>query len=198
MLHKKQVVIQLDGTGKLLQIDSVGQLSRMDSSQYEGYNFGAFNFVYKDTIFSLGGYGFWQFNGQLRYFNEKTNSWSVCKSNTTVHIRQWFNAQVYYAVKEGKIYVVYANAQPEWILETEKHDENLYVQCLDLQTKLWWDKPKIADRKVFKGSGWVGMAMFNAPEGMIAFILKEVKIFDFKNNRLGSIRIAKARELSEM
>jgi hypothetical protein len=198
MLHKKQVVIQLDGTGKLLQIDSVGQLSRMDSSQYEGYNFGAFNFVYKDTIFSLGGYGFWQFNGQLRYFNEKTNSWSVCKSNTTVPIRQWFNAQVYYDVKEGKIYAVYANAQPEWILESEKHDENLYVQCLDLQTKLWWDKPKIADRQVFKGSGWAGMAMFNAPEGMIAFIFKEVKIFDFKNNRLGSIRIAKAREVSEM
>jgi hypothetical protein len=67
-----------------------------------------------------------------------------------------------------------------------------------LQTKLWWDKPKIADRQVFKGSGWAGMAMFNAPEGMIAFIFKEVKIFDFKNNRLGSIRIPKARELSEM
>jgi hypothetical protein len=82
-------------------------------------------------------------------------------------------------------------------MEAVAFDENLYVQCLDLKTKLWWEEPKIADRKVIKGSGWSAMAMFNAPQGLIAFVLKEVKIFDFRNNRLGHINISKARILSD-
>jgi hypothetical protein len=41
------------------------------------------------------------------------------------------------------------------------------------------------------------MAMFNSPYGLITFINKEVKIFDFKNNRFGNINISKARILSE-
>lgn len=58
LFHNGDIVVQLDGTGKLLKPDSIGGLRRMDSTLYEGYNFGAFNFVSKDTIFSLGGYGF--------------------------------------------------------------------------------------------------------------------------------------------
>jgi hypothetical protein len=197
LFHKGKMVIQLDGTGKLLWADSLGRLQRMDSTLYEGYNYGAFNFVYKDTIFSLGGYGFWQFNGQLRYFSEVNSSWSVVKSNALVPIRQWYNAQVYYDVADEKIYTIYGMPHEEWVMEAVAFDEKLYVQCLDLKTKLWWDKPKIADLNVFKGSGWAAMAMFNAPQGLIAFVLKEVKIVDFRNNRLGHINISKARNLAD-
>ena len=197
LFHKGDIVVQLDGTGKLLKPDSIGGLRRMDSTLYEGYNFGAFNFVYKDTIFSLGGYGFWQFNGQLRYFSEANNSWSAIKTNTLVPVRQWYNAQVYFDVAEEKIYTVYGIPHEEWVMEAVAFDEQLYVQCLDLKTKFWWDKPKIADREVIKGSGWAAMAMFNAPQGLIAFVLKEVKLFDFRNNRLGHINISKARVLSD-
>lgn len=197
LFHKGKMVIQLDGTGKLLRLDTSGHLQRMDSTLYEGYNYGAFNFVYKDTIFSLGGYGFWQFNGQLRYFSDVNSSWSVVKSNGLVPIRQWYNAQIYYDVADEKIYTIYGMPHEEWVMEAVSFDEQLYIQCLDLKTKLWWDKPKIADRNVFKGSGWAAMPMFNAPDGLIAFVLKEVKIIDLRNNRLGHINISKARFLAD-
>ncbi len=197
LFHKGKMVVQLDGTGKLLRTDSTGRMHRLDSTLYEGYNYGAFNFVYKDTIFSLGGYGFWQFNGQLRYFSDATRSWSVVKSNRLVPVRQWYNAQVYYDVEGEKIYTIYGMPHEEWVMESVAFDEQLYVQCLDLKTKLWWDKPKIADRNVFKGSGWAAMAMFNAPDGLIAFVLKGVKVIDFRNNRLGHINLPKARFLAD-
>ena len=44
--------------------------TRIDSTTYVGYNFGAINFSFKDTLFSYGGSGFWMTNGILRYFNE--------------------------------------------------------------------------------------------------------------------------------
>ncbi len=140
LFHKGKMVIQLDGTGKLLRADSLGRMQRIDSTLYEGYNYGAFNFVYKDTIFSLGGYGFWQFNGQLRCFSEVNSSWSVVKSNVLIPIRQWYNAQVYYDVADEKIYAIYGMPHEEWVMEAVAFDEQLYVQCLDLKTKLWWDK----------------------------------------------------------
>jgi hypothetical protein len=106
MWHRNKLLFQLDGTGKLLRLDSNNVLRRIDSTTYEGYNYGAFNFVYKDTVFSLGGYGFWQFNGLLRYFSEKTHSWSVVKTNAQVLVRQWYNGQVYYDVADEKLYAI--------------------------------------------------------------------------------------------
>ena len=197
MWHRNKLLFQLDGTGKLLRLDSNNVLRRIDSTTYEGYNYGAFNFVYKDTVFSLGGYGFWQFNGLLRYFSEKTHSWSVIKTNAQVLVRQWYNGQVYYDVADEKLYAIYGIPQAEWVMEKEASDALLYVQCFDLKTKLWWDKPQIADPDVFKGSGFTQMAMFNSAYGLIAFVNKEVKVFDFKNNRFGDIIISKARILSE-
>ena len=59
----------VDNTGRLYKIHSMGEeikFERIDSTFYSGYNSGAFNFSFRDTIFSMGGYGFWRWNGHLR------------------------------------------------------------------------------------------------------------------------------------
>ena len=52
------------------QIDSIWKFSRIDSTQFDGYNFDDIKFAYHDTLFSIGGFGFWRNNGQVRYFTE--------------------------------------------------------------------------------------------------------------------------------
>ena len=47
---KKKLVIQVDGTGKLYGFNQGKPAIRLDSSCYEGYNFAAFHFIYRDTI----------------------------------------------------------------------------------------------------------------------------------------------------
>jgi hypothetical protein len=56
--YKNKLVVQIDGSGKLFEVQAKLPVARMDRTCYEGYCYGAFNFVYNDTIFSLGGYGF--------------------------------------------------------------------------------------------------------------------------------------------
>ena len=62
------------GTGMVFkqarQVDSIWKFSRIDSTQFDGYNFDDIKFAYHDTLFSIGGFGFWRNNGQVRYFTE--------------------------------------------------------------------------------------------------------------------------------
>ena len=53
-----------------LKNDSLIHFKRIDRTQYDGYNFEDIKFDYHDTLFSIGGFGFWRNNGQIRYFTE--------------------------------------------------------------------------------------------------------------------------------
>jgi hypothetical protein len=68
----------LDGTGRVYRVNRDGEFIRIDSTKLTGYNFGAYTFNYRDTIYSLGGYGFWRYNGHLRYFSPSyTHEWEI-------------------------------------------------------------------------------------------------------------------------
>jgi hypothetical protein len=53
-----------------LKNDSLIHFKRIDRTQFDGYNFEDIKFDYHDTLFSIGGFGFWRNNGQIRYFTE--------------------------------------------------------------------------------------------------------------------------------
>ncbi len=81
---QKGFYILIGGTGQVYKAiarknNQIGFM-RMDSTFYSGYNFGAIDFSYKDTLFSFGGYGFWRTNGQLRYYDESTE-WNITGIN---------------------------------------------------------------------------------------------------------------------
>ena len=87
LLFKGSILLAVDGTGRLYELKSMGdQLSfnRLDQTVFSGYNFGAAVFSLNDSIFSLGGYGFWNFNGQLRCFNPISGSWQVLPVNKKI------------------------------------------------------------------------------------------------------------------
>ena len=70
----KTAFITTSGTGIVYEqkdlSDSIVYFSRIDSTIYDGYNFDDIKFSYRDTIFSVGGFGYWRNNGQIRYFSE--------------------------------------------------------------------------------------------------------------------------------
>ena len=76
--------ILIDGSGQVYKATSVIEnkiaFTRVDSTIFLGNSFNSFNFSYKDTIFNLGGYGFWRANGLLSYFKEG-NEWTVVRIN---------------------------------------------------------------------------------------------------------------------
>ena len=68
------------GTGHILAVKKTGQnlsLVRLDSTILQGYNNDAFNFTFRDTVYSFGGYGFWKFNGHLRFYIPSMHEWEI-------------------------------------------------------------------------------------------------------------------------
>ena len=123
----------VDGTGRVYQVkldDSELTVERIDSTIFSGYNFGAFSFSYRDTLFSYGGYGFWNYNGQLRVYIPHKQEWELIQLTKEVPI-QVSNPNKIQAWFDSKFGQLYINRMPEKALI---HD-SLYV--LDLQKGIW-------------------------------------------------------------
>lgn len=87
--------ILIDGTGRVYKAKGLsGQdviFQRMDSTHFYGYNGSAIIFSHNDSIFSLGGGGFWRVTGHLRYYSQMTHEWNIKTTNTEVPAHEVFH-----------------------------------------------------------------------------------------------------------
>ncbi len=71
-------LITIQGTGQTYEFDTKNcLLSRIDKTYYRGYNFGAIQFIRRDTLISLGGHGFWRIHNISTYFHKPLNEWEI-------------------------------------------------------------------------------------------------------------------------
>jgi len=73
-----------EGTGRVYQWSgdtANGTWTRIDSTYFTGYNYGALVFNLGKEIYSFGGQGFWNTNGNLRYYNGVSREWNVVYLN---------------------------------------------------------------------------------------------------------------------
>lgn len=87
--HKNTVYIQPLGTGKLYKLnkkDNDYQIERIDSTIHSGINFFSKNIFVRDTVFQVGGLGFWSIRGFITYFSELTHQWELVQSNASVPV----------------------------------------------------------------------------------------------------------------
>lgn len=87
--NKKGLFCLVQATGRVYKLEKASNdsvsIKRIDSTHFYGYNNSAIIFSNNDTLFSFGGNGFWNFNGQLRYFDEKQNEWNVIELKNEIH-----------------------------------------------------------------------------------------------------------------
>ena len=81
----------LDGTERVYQIKQDPRSNEMafirqDSTSGFGYNHSAYVFSHQDTIFSLGGYGYWTYNWNLRYYNANFRRWELLPLNKRIYV----------------------------------------------------------------------------------------------------------------
>jgi hypothetical protein len=76
----KGVFLNPLGTGRIYQLvmgtDSL-KWQRIDSTLFFGYNFGSLFFSLDTTLYSFAGQGFFNHNGNLRYYNESSHEWDA-------------------------------------------------------------------------------------------------------------------------
>jgi hypothetical protein len=73
---KSGFLFNVPGTGLVFSLDSSNkQFKRIDNTFFRGFNFHSFSFVRMDTLFSIGGEGFWNTNSTLIHFDLKHKEW---------------------------------------------------------------------------------------------------------------------------
>ncbi len=83
----KDVYVQPLGTGRLYKaIKENGSilLERLDLTVHTGSNFYAQNFFIKDTLYQMGGLGFWNIRGILTYYSPQTRQWEMVQTNKSI------------------------------------------------------------------------------------------------------------------
>lgn len=114
--------------------------SRLDSTTLFKYNINCYNFIYKDSIFNIGGYGFWRWNGHLRVYNYKFKEWDIIPLNKELPIENddkipsiWFSPK---SNKFISLFYIYGN-------DGIKNEKGINKQTIDsvvelnLSTKKW-------------------------------------------------------------
>jgi len=184
---KKGLFVFIDGTGRLYQqSDSdTEQWKRIDSTIHFGYNIAAFPFSYQDKIYTLGGYGLWRINGQLRVFNNEESTWDIVKLNKEIPLLfdernnlLWFDHQ------KGFVYLGYATHRNEAV-KTKEIDETLLdftVRKLDLNRKEWSDLGEL--NKPLKDKIQTVTTIAMSPWGQLVTLGDKINLIDYQHNKL--------------
>ena len=155
--NKKDVYIQPLGTGRLYKAaiqDGQVVLNRIDHTTHSGTNFFAQNFFIKDTLFQVGGNGFWQIRGILTYYSTHTNQWELVQTNRT--LPTYFDEQKDAAMhfidnrKDPKLFVTNSYYYPNYPSSFEVAAMDSCYQY-DFNTRVWKSLGKLTPefKKVF-------------------------------------------------
>lgn len=148
--NKGKIWLTQNGSNKVYKLGEDGKAKRLDRTINRGFNFGAINLFYKDTLYSIGGYGFWQTTGSIRYFNPISGEWDIVRNIKNVPIASGINAIFHYDKLHGKLFVIYTPTRPEYEKYDENTDEEVLMQCFDFREKSWWDNARQLNPKIAK------------------------------------------------
>ena len=130
LLHNSQTYLLYPGGG-LLYTFSDGSIDRIDRSFPHRNQYGAYLFSYKENIFLIGGYGYWQTKSIITKFNFTSGDWELV--NTKGQEPVGIDKGTYF-IEDNKLYV-FDFVSREINTQREKRNENLYV--LDLDSFEW-------------------------------------------------------------
>lgn len=152
---KEKRIITLNGTGQVYELDIPSlSIKRIDQTYYRGYNFWANRFIRNDTIFSVGGEGFWQKHSIITFYNTKAREWDVLytinKNND--HVYAGFSG---YSQRHDAFFSVNLNA------DSVEANKDINFMLFSFKKKLWERKGKFTSQlfslaKKPHKSAWTG------------------------------------------
>ncbi len=127
----KNRILTVPGTGQVYELDlNLNLFKRLDKTFYRGYNFKALQFVQNDTLYSLGGTGFWQYHNVLSFFDPSSAEWQVMypKGVKPEGIYSYSSG-----ISDGKVFAV----EKQRDLDLKDPDRNAQIFEFDIKSKIW-------------------------------------------------------------
>ena len=199
------VYIQPLGTGRLYKaFNKYGKIGieRIDQTVHSGVSFYAQNLFVKDTLFQIGGLGFWQIRGLITYYSTKTKQWELVQTNRAVqtYFDDQKDAVIHYDDQrvDPKLYVSNSYYYPNYpsSFETASTD-SCYVY--DFNSKTWNALGKItpAYKRVFDLKHTHEMDL-HINKLLIFQTQLEFYWADFEQNKVGTFNSAENNRLREL
>ena len=194
--EKPQLLIKTDsalylsfsGSGRIYKLsgedDSSYIFSRIDLTENINYNLGAHYFSYKDELYSLGGYGFWKTNGNLKFFNPKDKQWDIVPLSEEV-IPQFYPIEAsWFNYTSGKFFVPLQSIVNAGISGTEyvKGKVVPYSYVLNINNKVWEKLGKTNEKIIDIITN--GQISFRTQVGLIILYYDKAYLIDFNKNHV--------------
>jgi len=183
------VYILLERTGVVYALDPVVDSSknysfhRIDQTININYNIECNNFLYKNRLYSYGGYGFWKMNGLLRSFNFSDKEWDIVPVNEEI-ISNGYN---WVDLKVGKLYVPFQSFSNAGIkiplnnIAQRRYDS----YCLDLNLMEWKKLGTLSNKaKALVKDNSIINTFLTTNNGFLYNIDDDVYFFDFIHNSI--------------
>jgi hypothetical protein len=75
-----KIIFTVKGTGQVYELNpKTLDFKREDITYFRGFNFSAHQFYRNDTLFSVGGAGFWLKHSLITYFDKEAKEWNLFK-----------------------------------------------------------------------------------------------------------------------
>ena len=182
----KDIYCWIGATGRVYKMDepisdSGYYFKRIDLTEAALYNINAFPFVYKKSIFTLGGAGIWRNNGQLRKYNERAFEWDIVKLNKEIPVIWGGEVScLWYNPDKGKIYIGFYMPKNEALKEEFTPIPEVYI--LDLENNEWQKLGQLNAEFVPYMNEFKTYAM--SPKGLLNRIRENIYFFNFEENKI--------------
>jgi len=170
-------ILTVPGTGQVYELDSENKFfKRLDKTIHRGYNFKALQFIENDTLYSLGGTGFWQSNSILTYFDPSYSEWEERLTKGKKPYGIYLNSS---GINNGKVFVIDILRH----LDNNVSQENTQIFQLDINSKTWSNLGEL--NKVLLTNNEINSQDFQWSNGHLFFLHSREPIFaDVKTNRV--------------
>ena len=195
LYSNNKAYILFKGTGKVFEVDSLLNVTKIDNTIYGGHSFAATNFIYNDTIYSIGGYGFWNLNGAIRYLNKTTREWDVIRINKDISFANGINANSYLDKINGKLYLLYNQGHPEYVESKFEEAEKCFLAILDLKTKKWIETNYLINPQLAKAFSDLSFVQIIGDKILAnSKYINRPLLIDIPNNHIQEVKEAKYTE----
>jgi len=180
---KDHLYLKIEGTGKIYEYKNISKDSlffgRIDSTVYQGYNFNDYSFIKNDTLFSYGGYGLWNINGQLRYFSKSKKGWELKPLEKWIPITKW--ELIDFRLSNGQLYTYqeYSAQQQGFFNDKKEVLDSIYKIDLQNGSISSIGNATTSLKEIIAPLGYI-----QTNNGILIVSIGQIKLLDFESNKI--------------
>ena len=165
--------IEFNG-GKVYRLSN-DTIQRIDNSYTHKMAVGSNLFVYNNTIYRYGGYGYWTSNNKLTFFDSNTQEWQIINSANGIY-PGGSSANGFHKILNDKLYIIGGFTENSEDFNQRLNNDEIW--SFDFKTKKWENFGMLNESVEYN------VASFKINDNIYNITKNNIEEIDIKNNQL--------------